>query len=92
MPPYELWLRGRAEILRFWVGPGAGCAGSRLVPTVANGRPAFGQYRPGGPGGSYEPWALQVLEISDGRIVEFSFFLDTSLLFPLFGLPARLEP
>jgi RNA polymerase sigma-70 factor (ECF subfamily) len=92
MPPYELWLRGREEILRFWVGPGAGCAGSRLVPTVANGRPAFGQYRPGGPGGSYEPWALQVVEISDGRIAEFSFFLDTPLLFPLFGLPARLEP
>jgi RNA polymerase sigma-70 factor, ECF subfamily len=92
MPPYELWLRGREEILGFWVGPGAGCAGSRLVPTVANGRPAFGQYRPGGPGGSYEPWALQVVEISDGRIAEFSFFLDTPLLFPLFGLPARLEP
>jgi RNA polymerase sigma-70 factor (ECF subfamily) len=91
MPPYELWLRGRDDILGFWVGTGAGCRGSRLIPTVANGSPAFGQYRPGGPGGSYEPWALQVIEIENGRIVEFSFFLDTESVFPLFGLPPRLE-
>jgi hypothetical protein len=32
-----------------------------------------------------------VLEIEDGRIKEFSFFLDTETLFPLFGLPLRLE-
>jgi ketosteroid isomerase-like protein len=28
-----------------------------------------------------------VLEISDGRIVELEFFLDTERLFPIFGLP-----
>ena len=89
MPPYEMWLRGRADILQWWFGPGAGCRGSRLLPTVANGLPAFGQYRPSGPGGSYEPWALQVLELSGGRIVGFNAFLDTATLFPLFGLPER---
>ncbi|MGB2954094.1 MAG: sigma-70 family RNA polymerase sigma factor [Gaiellaceae bacterium] len=88
MPPYELWLRGRDDILRWWFGPGAGCRGSRLVPTVANGLPAFGQYRPSGPGGSYEPWALQVIEVSGGEIIGFNAFLDTEVLFPLFGLPA----
>ena len=87
MPPYELWLSGRPEILKWWLGPGIGCRGSRLVPTVANGRPAFGQYRASGPGGAHEPWALQIVEISGGRIVDFSFFLDTASLFPLFGLP-----
>ncbi len=87
MPPYEMWLQGSEEILRFWMGPGAGCRGSILIPTVANGLPAFGQYRPSGPGGSFEPWALQVLELSDGRIVGFNAFLDTERLFPLFGLP-----
>jgi RNA polymerase sigma-70 factor (ECF subfamily) len=92
MPPYQLWLRGRDDILRWWVGPGAGCRGSRLVPSAANGSPTFGQYRASGPGGRHEPWALQVLEVSNGRIVEFSFFLDTARLFPLFGLPPRLEP
>ena len=36
-------------------------------------------------------WALQVLEVEDGRIVELTFFLDTERPFPLFGLPPRLE-
>jgi RNA polymerase sigma-70 factor (ECF subfamily) len=87
MPPYEMWLLGRDDILRWWFGPGIGCKGSKLISTVANGLPAFGQYRPSGPGGSYEPWALQVLELSDGRIVGYTAFLDTERLFPLFGLP-----
>jgi RNA polymerase sigma-70 factor (ECF subfamily) len=73
------------------VGPGAGCRGSRLVATVANGSAAFGQYKPAPEGGGYEPWALQVIELAAGRIVEFTFFLDTKSLFPLFGLPLRLE-
>ena len=91
MPPFDLWLRGRGDIFEWWFGPGIGCRGSRLLPTVsANGSPAYGQYKPAA-GGGYEPWALQVLEISDGRIEEFSFFLDTETLFPLFGLPARLD-
>jgi RNA polymerase sigma-70 factor (ECF subfamily) len=90
MPPYELWLSGRQDILGWWVGTGAGCRGSRLVPTTANGSPAFGQYRPT-PDGSFEPWSLQVLELSGGRIVGFTFFLDTDTLFPLFGLPDHLD-
>jgi len=91
MPPFDLWLRGRDDIFAWWFGPGIGCRGSRVLPAgTANGSPAFGQYKPS-PAGGYEPWALQVLEISDGRIVEFSFFLDTETLFPLFGLPPRLD-
>jgi RNA polymerase sigma-70 factor (ECF subfamily) len=92
MPPYDLWLSGRDDILTWWFGPGSGCRGSRMVPTVAaNGSPAFGQYKPSADGEGYEPWALQVLEIKDGRFVELSFFLDTARLFPLFGLPAGLD-
>jgi len=91
MPPYELWLSGRQDILDFWVGHGAGCRGSRVIETrAANGSPAFGQYKPSEAGEGYDPWALQVLEIEDGRIAEFTFFLGTETLFPLFGLPARL--
>ena len=91
MPPFDLWLRGRDDIFAWWLGPGIGCRGSRVIPTTAaNGSPAFGQYKPS-PDGGYEPWALQVLELSEGRIVEFTFFLDTDALFPLFGLPARLD-
>ena len=92
MPPFDLWLRGRDDILTWWVGPGAGCRGSRVIPTTAaNGAPAFGQYKPSLAGEGYEPWALQVLEVEDGRIVELTFFLDTDTLFPLFGLPLTLD-
>jgi RNA polymerase sigma-70 factor, ECF subfamily len=92
MPPYDLWLRGRDDIFAWWYGPGSGCRGSKLVPAgTANGSPAYGQYKPAEDGG-YEPWALQVLEPEGDRIGEFTFFLDTDTLFPLFGLPARLEP
>jgi len=92
MPPYELWLSGRENILRWWLGPGVACRGSRVIPTMAaNGSPAFGQYRRSASGSGFDPWALQVLEIADGRIVELTFFLDTERMFPLFGLPPRLE-
>jgi RNA polymerase sigma-70 factor, ECF subfamily len=92
MPPYDLWLAGRDNIFSWWVGPGVACRGSRMVPTVAaNGAPAFGQYKPTETGDGYEPWALQVLEIEDRKIVELTFFLDTKTVFPLFGLPLEYE-
>jgi len=92
MPPYDLWLSGRDDIFKWWLGPGIGCRGSRVIPTVAaNGSPAFGQYKPSESRSGFDPWALQVLEVSDGRIVELTFFLDTDRVFPLFGLPPRLD-
>jgi RNA polymerase sigma-70 factor (ECF subfamily) len=92
MPPYDLWLSGRDNIFEWWLGPGIGCKGSRVIPTVAaNGSPAFGQYKPSESGSGHEPWALQVLELSGDRIVELTFFLDTDRVFPLFGLPPRLD-
>ncbi len=90
MPPYELWLQTHEDVVKWCLGPGIGCRGSRLIPTTANGMPAFGQYKPA-PRGGLEPWSLQVLEISGGEITGISFFLDTPRMFPLFGLPARLE-
>jgi RNA polymerase sigma-70 factor, ECF subfamily len=92
MPPFDLWLSGRDDIFTWWLGPGIGCKGSRVVPVgTANGSAAFGQYKPS-EGGGFEPWALQVIEVSRGRIAELTFFLDTERLFPLFGLPLQLEP
>lgn len=92
MPPYDLWLAGRDDIFAFWVGPGGTCRGSRVIPVVsANRAPAFGQYRPKPDGGGYEPWALQVLEVVAGRIVELTFFLDTARIFPRFGLPLDFQ-
>jgi RNA polymerase sigma-70 factor (ECF subfamily) len=91
MPPYDMWLTGRDDIFRWWFGPGIGCQGSRVIPTIAaNGAPAFGQYKPA-EGGGYEPWALQVVEVRDGKIGELTFFLDTQRVFPLFGLPLTFD-
>ncbi len=90
MPPYTLWLRGPQAIKTWFLGRGIGCRGSRLVPTAANGLPAFGQYRPGGPGQPHRPWSLTVLELSGDRIAAMNYFLDTATLFPRFGLPPEL--
>ncbi len=87
MPPYDMWLRGREEMRAWWSGPGAACRGSLLVPIAANGSPAFGQYRPSGAGGAYEPFAVHVLELTGDRITGIDYFLDTDRMFPLFGLP-----
>jgi RNA polymerase sigma-70 factor (ECF subfamily) len=90
MPPYDMWLQGPEEVRGFFLGTGIGCRGSIVVPTgSANGLPAFGQYKPD-PDGGHVPWALQVLEMSNGRIAGLNFFLDTERLFPLFGLPLTL--
>ena len=91
MPPYDMWLSGRDDIMTWWFGPGIACKGSRMLPAIsANGMPTFGQYKID-PEGGYTPWALQVLELKDGKIGEFTFFLDTARLFPLFGLPLHLD-
>jgi RNA polymerase sigma-70 factor (ECF subfamily) len=88
MPPFDLWLQGREDIFAWWLGPGIGCRGSRLLPAPrANGCVAYGQYKPSESGEGYEPWALQVLDIGGGGLRELTFFLDTARLFPLFGLP-----
>jgi len=93
MPPFALWLQGASAIGAWMVQPApSACRGSRLVATTANGCPAFGQYRIQSDG-TYAPWAIQVLEISGGRIANMSFFLDLldpDRLFPSFGLPLRL--
>jgi RNA polymerase sigma-70 factor (ECF subfamily) len=90
MPPYDLWLQGPPVIAAWLAARGAGCRGSRLVPTAANGLPAWGQYRPGANGGPQRAFALTLLELDGDRIVSWTSFLDASPLFPLFGLPLEL--
>jgi RNA polymerase sigma-70 factor, ECF subfamily len=89
MPPHDLWLQGVEEVIAWMDGPGHGCAGSRLLPVQANGTAAFGSYRSVGPG-RWEPWALQVLEVREGRIAGHHNFLYPEL-FAEFDLPPYLE-
>ena len=90
MPPWALWLSGPTDIGRWHVGPGAACRGSRMVPVMANGSPAFAQYKPATDGPGLVPWAIHVLHVRDGRIVKITNFVGERL-FAHFGLPPRLE-
>ncbi|HEV7809118.1 MAG TPA: sigma-70 family RNA polymerase sigma factor, partial [Candidatus Limnocylindrales bacterium] len=90
MPPYQLWLQTHDDIVKWCLGPGAACRDSRLIPTVANGMPAYGQYKPD-PAGGWAPWSLQVVDVDGGAIGAITFFLDTARFFPLFGLPPHLD-
>ena len=90
MPPYLMWLQGRADIGRWLLGPGIGCRGSRLVPVMANGSPAIAQYRTAEDGPGFEPFSIHVVEVSAGHITRLNHFLQPRL-FALFDLPARLD-
>ena len=91
MPPFDLWLQGREDMFAWWFGAGIGCKGSRVIPVgTANGSPAFAQYKPAANGVGFEPWSLQVVELTPTGVGEITFFLDTAKLFPLFGVPLQL--
>lgn len=89
MPPWDLWLQGPDQVVAWMLGPGSACEGSRLVPISVNGLAGFGDYKPAGPG-RWEPWAIQILEVADGKIVGHNNFVYPEL-FPQLGLPPYLE-
>jgi RNA polymerase sigma-70 factor (ECF subfamily) len=89
MPPFTLWLKGHESIRAWLSGRGSECRGSRLLPTLASGAPAFGQYR-ARPGGGHRAWALILLDVAGERVVGMTSFLDSATLFPMFGLPPEL--
>lgn len=91
MPPHSLWLQGPQPVRDWLLGPGAECRGSRLVAVAASGSPAFAQYRCGAEAGTYQAWALIVLELDGNRIAGWNSFLDTEKLFPMFDLPLRMS-
>ena len=59
-----------------------------LVPTRANGQPAYGLYMRG-PDGDFTPFHLQVLTITDGAVSHVGAFFEPDL-FATFGLPPVL--
>jgi RNA polymerase sigma-70 factor, ECF subfamily len=88
MPPFIWWLRGRNQIRQALLDPDASCAGARLVPTAANGSPAYWQMRPG-PDGGYVPFGLVLLDVFEGLITGITTYLDADRLIPLFGSPPQ---
>jgi RNA polymerase sigma-70 factor (ECF subfamily) len=89
MPPWDLWLRGPQDLADWFLGEGIVCQNGRLLPVEVNGTAGFGNYHYVSPG-LWEPWAIQVIEVADGRIVGHHNFLYPHL-FAEFGLPPRIE-
>jgi RNA polymerase sigma-70 factor (ECF subfamily) len=91
MPPFGMWVRGAVDIVTWMLQPTPSlCRGSVLVPVQANGVLGWGQYKPD-PDGGRSPWSLQVHEVSGGKLSRLTFFINTPTVFPLFGLPPRLD-
>jgi RNA polymerase sigma-70 factor (ECF subfamily) len=88
MPPFELWMRGPADIRR-WIVKADAFAQERFTPVSANGSPAVAVYRTREPGGPPQAFSIQVLDVRDGRIGAIHVFLEPAL-FELFGLPLEL--
>ncbi len=85
MPPFELWMRGPADIHRWMVAADA-FGQEKFTAVSANGSPAVAVYRPRERGGRPRAFAIQVLDFVDGRIAAIHVFLEPAL-FELFGLP-----
>jgi RNA polymerase sigma-70 factor, ECF subfamily len=91
MPPWAMWIRGAENVIRWMQEPTPSlCRDSVMRPAgQVNGVPAWAQYKPD-PAGGHAPWALQVHEVSGGRISRLTFFIETGKIFPSFGLPTHL--
>jgi RNA polymerase sigma-70 factor, ECF subfamily len=89
MPPWKLWLVGADDLAGWFLGEGIVCKGSRLIPLTVSGSAGYACYHPTGEG-VWEPWAIQVLDVVDGRITGHHNFIYPEL-FTQFGLPDRLE-
>jgi len=89
MPPWPLWLQGPEQIVGFMLRQSAKCKGSKMLVVEANGGPAVGLYNPAAEGG-YAPWAIVVIETSEGLITGLHHFIYPEL-FAEFGLPPRLD-
>lgn len=90
MPPFELWIRGVADAREFLASMEDEGGHDRVLPVVANGQPAVAVWRPGGPSGTPQAYALMVLEVAERRITSIHAFLDTAI-FSVFGLPTTFE-
>jgi RNA polymerase sigma-70 factor (TIGR02960 family) len=90
MPPQPFEYQGHAAIASF-LHDRAALRGRplRLVPTRANGQPAFGCYLPDAHAAIARPYGLMVLTVYGDRVSAITWFGDNGV-FPHFGLPPTL--
>jgi RNA polymerase sigma-70 factor (ECF subfamily) len=85
MPPWLQWFSGREAIRSFFEAAWKTCGGLRLVPTAANGQPAFAVYERSADG-HWVANSIHVLTLEHGAIATLTLFVEPRL-FEAFGLP-----
>jgi len=91
MPPIATWFAGRETVLGYLAASHGRTAGRvRLVPSAANGEPAFAAYLREADG-TDRAHAVIVLAVAGALVTRIVIFLEPAL-FRLFGLDRELPP
>ena len=92
MPPLPQWYAGREAIRTFFEWAWKSYDGYRMVPTAANGQPAFAAYARHRADAPWDAHSIQVLTLEDSMISTLTLFVkpDSPRLFTTFGLPLSL--
>lgn len=92
MPPLPQWYAGRRAIRTFFEWAWKNYDGYRLVPTAANGQPAFAAYSRLHASAAWGAHSIQVLSIEHDVIAALTLFVkpESPRLFHAFGLPLIL--
>jgi RNA polymerase sigma-70 factor, ECF subfamily len=92
MPPWPQWYAGRDAIRTVTAWAWKLCGGLRLVPTIANGQPAFAAYERMGVDAQWTAHAIHVLALEQDGISGMTLFFESARpgLFEAFGLPPIL--
>jgi RNA polymerase sigma-70 factor, ECF subfamily len=89
MPPWLQWLSGREIIGAFFAGAWKTCGGLHLVPTAANGQPAFAVYEFSSANKQWNAHSIHVITLENDVIAQMTIFIEPRL-FDNFGLPQSL--
>jgi RNA polymerase sigma-70 factor, ECF subfamily len=89
MPPWLQWFVGRDAVRAFFSMVWKTCGGLRLVPTAANGQPAFAVYERNAANGTWVAHSIQVLTLEHDAISSLTLFLEPRLV-QAFALPLIL--
>ena len=92
VPPWRQWYAGREAIRSFFAMAWKTCGGLRLLPTAANGQPAFAVYARTGAETSWAAHSIHVLAFENDMIRTLTLFVPPTgpNLFHAFGLPPSL--
>jgi RNA polymerase sigma-70 factor (ECF subfamily) len=93
MPPLSQWYAGRQSIRKFFAWAWRSYDGYRLLPTAANGQPAFAGYARSDGNAPWTAHSLHVLSLRGEEISGLTLFVKpfSPRLFEAFGLPLILQ-